>query len=292
MRLVPIDMRPFCKALYDHNELDDVLSPEEIDAIRPSRFWDDSHGRPIHSTPGWSTTDSVVPARNQSDRRTCVSFALVAALEARLQRRGIATDLSEQHVAAALALSSGRSPDDPYELIRLFDAIHVLRGRKICFEEDCKYEAVGSEPGRDALSRAQYSIEDFFVIPRLPHVVKDRIQNPNLDGGGVGNIAYLECVIANGYDIVVAIAANLGRDMDTGIIFPRYVSLSNALVPEASEYSHALLITGYRRNSGIPYFICRDSLERLSEGRPLCVSYEYVRAYAKYGVVVTHVGIG
>jgi hypothetical protein len=284
-------------ALNDMSVFQDELTPEERDAILPpGMFWDERNARPRTQAPaaaGMYAANSM-PARDQHSRKTCVSFALTAAVELRGLRRGVILDLSEQDVAAQIAAASGRSADSTDEAVRLFEALRVLKGKTICTERAFPYRSVGSEPPLTVRKSATYGIKEYLLIPRFESQT-DKTDNltPCLDGPGVANAAYLETIISLDYDIVVVLCLTDTQavDPDTGVIVIDCdrEATSMCCVPRSPNYAHAVVITGYVRSAPYPYFVCRDSLPGLSFGKPLLISYDYMRVYAEYGAVVTDI---
>jgi len=290
-----IDLKLMADSLSEVRTFADELTAAEREAIAPiGLFWDEVNARPRTLTPGAAGFYAAcsMPSRDQRSRKTCVSFALTAAVELLAWRRGLTLDLSEQHVAYLIAKALNRAPDSADESVRLIEALRILKGQRICTEFEFPYEDEGSIPSSCAWAAGKYGVADYALIPRFASQT-DRvgILTPCLDGPGIANTAYLESIIAGGCDIVVVLSLTDTQvlDLDTGLIVIdcNLEATRMCCVPRNPNYAHAVLITGYVRAANVPYFVCRDSLKGLSCGKPLLISYDYMRTFASYGAVVT-----
>lgn len=111
-----------------------------------------------------------------------------------------------------------------------------------------------------------------------------------LDGPWITNTAYLECLLAHNHPIVVAMPqARLGLIGEVTASQPEQAPGKKFYcLPDMQAESHAMVIVGYERCSTKPYFILRDS-GQTSPDRHVKYSYDYIRRYARYGVVILNV---
>lgn len=265
----------------------------------PSQCWDFANARPTFLSP--RTVDrsflSRNPVANQGRSDTCVSYALTDTMQLLWQR----THRKKITLSAAYAhwifKNSEHKPwcDGDF---RLASGVRLLIRQGVCLESLCQSppppDCNPPEPSPAAHSGARYGISGFFFIDRNYVWVNDggtlqRDQfTPGVDRPDVTNTAYLECLLATGYDIVLAIIWDITEPgkgpWPVRRTMNRNFSISTPIDPSSS---HTLVITGYRRDARTPYFICRNSSGAGSNKEGLTLlTYDYVRTYALYGLVL------
>jgi hypothetical protein len=273
---------------------------------------------PLARTQAQASTPDVVdhrrfhgPIRDQADRGTCVSFAGAAAVEAGYRRVDPSAfrdlDLSEQyinHIQKMVDRQKTRQADQMETLMGCWGGsyvrylMHVLarygatEEAVLGYNPSGQYEGIGfhlqDEYGNALPSARQITADEFNLDPRnLPisalekapyrpsrivALTEEQIQDP----------AYLEQVVAAGYDIVFGIALVEDRRTADGAWIP---------LPDGELVGgHAMLIVGYNRPGG--YFIVRNQWgpdPDANDGGYARISYEYFRQYALEGAYVTAV---
>jgi|ERR1700681_2600555 len=217
------------------------------------------------------------PAKSQGDRPTCVSFALLAALEAlikRSQKREL--DLSE-HFTHWLFMSSQKKTQcetGPYTV----QAAMVLHRAGVCLEALCPYQSLsqvaadcGAVPSSDARQHATFGLGSFTSL-----------FNHGLTGWSVGNIDLLESLLAQDVDVVVGFEAIFGLFTEDGVLD---IFTDDAGNPWPARAGHTMLAVGYMRDPANPYFLFKNSWLDPTGNGYMKVSYDFVRHYATCGVV-------
>lgn len=291
-----MNMEPRISARQACSGRDDDLDRLDDEALRrsivpPARFWGAAAARPRNRTAGSVdyALSRLFPIRYQGPRRqTCVAFALVAAMELCAMRRGKKWKLSEAFATWLFSLENNDAPDD--ERVSLFAGVRQLSKYGTCPASLCEDEGRGlSRPSPQALAQARYGIARYFLIDRLTPASTYCMERPVLDGPGISNTAYLESILSCNHDIVVTMP-NGSQDMREGHVRDvRYRSdpCDFFCTPVRPTASHAMVMVGYNRLAPIPYFVFRDSSQ--SDLEHIRYSYDYVRMYAQYGVVISHV---
>lgn len=282
----------------DSERVSDRLTLGERTSIRiPTRFWDHPNARPRIATPAaidYAWSRQLAP-RDQSDRGTCVCFALLAAIELYMIRRGTQIDLSEQYANWLFMQLEAHPKNWCQSGLRLADGLHRISEFGICTEDLWPYTSYPAKtaqcdigPSSEAFQQARYGISKYFFIDRLTPFNARCTTTPVLDGPGIANTAYLECILAQNYDIVISV--------DWCIADPKALVHDVGRLPVnkngdcccviSAEGAHALVVVGYNRTGAKPYFICRNSNADRNPDGHIFLSYDYVRTYANYGIVV------
>ncbi|HEX7915625.1 hypothetical protein [Rudaea sp.] len=298
--------------MYDHENPDDFgsdqLNKYERRFARPrSRFWDSERARPSRLTPVAidRSVAKKIPVRIQEDRNTCVSFALTDAMQLLLWReRRKKIELSAGY-AHWLFNRSEQKPwckDDAFSLAK---GTLLLHRYPVCTTDYCSntlpdclpQDSNSLNPSSEARKAAQYGIADFFFIDRRYVEKSDRL-TPSLDGPDITNTNYLECILSQGHDIVLALDWPL-TEIGKGPWSLRRNKLDGfpMWVPNACSTGHALVVVGYNRigkkpvygADKEPYFVCRNTAAASDKNGITYLTYDFVRAYALYGVVVLKV---
>jgi len=266
---------------------DRLTRSEKAALVPPAQFWDFYQQRPHGSELPVIVRYPRTPTESQGSRNTCVCFATAWAIElCFLRRYSQRILLSKQYANWLFMADDNRGWCD--ETLRLVDGIRILATRGICLDVDCSYPASRDvclklpidRPSAEAVSRAIFGVSKYTVIDKL-----------GFNGPSICNVKYLEFILVQGFDIVLTFdrARHDKRVLEeTGIWDVIY---RESGFPEPPESSHAVLIVGYDRSGNVPYFICKDS--RGEFGAPVegytRLSYDYLRTYASYGVVVLDV---
>jgi hypothetical protein len=307
------NVRPECVELQDlplqkgifgkkqaEGQWPDYILDELRPAIRvPPEFWDYANARPRWPTPAATDYSHLLPdeVRDQGrQRRTCVAFAIAAAMELRFLREGRRLRLSPQYANWVFQKERNRIyQEEGSELISLAEGLDILSRHGICEEEYSSYEENAADPADCAQKNARFGIRNYFLIDRLLPQIPSTRMTPRLDGPGVSNTAYLECMLARNHEVLIAISmsSTLCVHVASGTWNINCMGGSEHFcIPPLPSASHALLMIGYTRIADVPHFICRNSLRGVDSG-PGCglalLSYDYVRTYAQYGAVITGV---
>lgn len=279
--------------LYSLDEPIDRLDDEAIrSSIAPSpEFWDAGNARPLRQTPKGVDypCSRALPILNQGGRATCVAFALVAAMELAAARLGRRWRLSQEF--ASWLFNIGRSPEErKKEGVSLLRGVQMLARYGTCPSELCEYGK--GPPTECAVEAATYGISSYVLIDRLSSPCirySGCTDEPSIDGPSITNTSYLECILSSGREIVVTMATNAALSID-GILDIEYAAPIPGYfcTPQPALTSHAMVIVGYDRVAATPYFVLRDSNQSDPDLHRL-YSYDFVRRYARYGVVITDV---
>jgi hypothetical protein len=222
------------------------------------------------------------PVRDQARRRTCVAFASVAALE----RLANVSDLSEESAYHDFVLQCGLNCCKDPDVITT-DAVVFLQARGVPVESEWRYDddapgcvkrSICGLPHQPTLAMTRlYGIDDVLVIGRQ--------QGPS----SINNTAYLESLIDDGHDIVLGMfVVGINETTAQGII--KVHCNPDTHEPYCPSAGHALLLLGYDADQG--YFIAKDSRGTgWGHNGYLYLSYDYIRAYAKYGFVVKSIKV-
>ena len=259
----------------DSDHLDDG---ERQEAAADHPYWNESLGRPDCE----STPDAVdhrqhqTRVKNQLLRGTCVCFASLAGIEAVEKRRsGNDLDLSEQYANWLFMGNQGRNLCA--DGLRTTLAARYLNAQGVCVEHQLPYEDkaqvnlhCNAAPPVAARAAADYGIGTYAIIDRLGG-----------RGPSIANPAYLECILANGQDIVFGTHVAWGRPDANGVHDVIIDAYGN---PLRSRGGHAMLIVGYDRSAAVPYFVCKNSWgDTKGVSGYYYLSYDYLIEYAKYG---------
>ncbi|MEO5560401.1 MAG: C1 family peptidase [Dokdonella sp.] len=261
--------------------------------VPPRRFWDSINSRTRTQSPAsfenaWT---HLIPVGDQGYRLTCVSFALVAAIELFALRRGKKWSLSEQF---ANWVFNSYETDRYADGVSLFNGVQRLASWGTCPRELCEYQDANmtadpeEAPSSEAFKAATYGISRYALIDRPLMGCAGKgccKEEPNLDGPYISNTSYLECILASEHDIVVTMAAE-SMNSCGDVVTTYYQPLPDSFfcLPWPPLAGHAMVMVGYNRIGPTPYFVFRNSW-----GKSVAYwrfSYDYVRRYARYGVVV------
>jgi Papain family cysteine protease len=246
------------------------------------------------------------PAGDALMRDTCVSFALVAAIEARFSRDGRQIGLSEQYCNWMFMQAQSPALSWCCSGLRLIDGARLLLSNGICRREWCPYPAYISncernyvgplfadcleKPSSKALKDASYQIKQYFAIPgaRTDGVKKNTIADTDL----------LRRLVFMGYDIAVSVINAFASITDVDRV--NVASRDQVVAPlegDRMALGHALLIVGYgyAETDKLAYFICKNCAgvnDPLNYKGYMRVSEEYLQTYARYGVFVSAVTDG
>jgi hypothetical protein len=280
--------------LVGHDINNDDLENAELSMARPHpMFWDYYNARPQILTPSevdyvWSRRIGV---RSQKGAPTCYCFAALAAIEMFAIRHGDTVDLSESYTNWIFMRSESRSWCEVG--FRLAKGVGLLAELGVCPETLCPYDTVCGKgtPDPEAMRQAKWGISKYFFIPR------QRSQRPTncsevpcLDGPSISNTTYLECILAQNFDIAITIdfvRDQIVKDQKFGNIYDVPTDPDCGCSPASGTWGekHDMVIVGYNRSGDVPYFVCRDSSKYAADGH-VFLSYDYIRTYARYGVVV------
>lgn len=215
--------------------------------------------------------------RDQLDRNTCASFAVVAAMEALLKGGGDEIDLSEQYLNW---LVDGTQCVDFAQTWRIAER---LEKHGICQEKFHKYTSRAdatreckARPSQEAIGNAIFGVEAWR-----------KLQKTRITGPGIGNPNYLECLLAEGSDVVLELEIAWERNPD-GV----YHIAKGPLGAFSSGQKHAMLVVGYDRTGELPYFICKNSYgDSVEHSGYFHVSCAYVSLYSIRGLVLNAIRV-
>jgi hypothetical protein len=236
-----------------------------------------------------------MPIRQQSPPRlTCVAHASIAAMEI---RNDVPNDLSEQY-AHHVFLQNLKQPTNCCDDGDVFvlDAAHDLENVGIPVENDFRYTADfpackgrsgfpcledNPHPQTLPLFSPRYRVTDIGEIPE------------GFQDATIGNVGYLESILASGFDIVIEVGIAWIDDKKPGTTPDNIIDVlllkdqNNMPLPPAGF--HAMLLTGYDRNRH--FFIARNSMGAgwgLHNGEAW-LSYNYLTTYAVAGYIIKNV---
>jgi C1A family cysteine protease len=220
--------------------------------------------------------------RWQGGRNTCVAHAVAAALEA---TPNVDTDLSEEYLFHEFMLDEHNDCCSGPGL-RTIDAADYLAHIDIPDESFWKYDQDPPNCGSsDSCALPHHEVPNHLDQARRWKVTSTEIITDNgVTGASIRNPAYLEALIASGYDVVfgtfVAWDDSKAKQVLDVVIDP------DTNKPFETNAGHAMLICGYNRNGG--YFIAKNSWDKdWGHDGYAYLSYDYVRTYAKYGFIIT-----
>ena len=279
--------RPFLQqdetlvALELEDDSDHLDDDERLEADQDQMFWDEGANRPTCE----ETPDTVdhrrlqTSVRDQLDRGTCVCFASLAAIEA-INKADSQADLnlSEQYANWLYMNNLGRNQCD--DGLRTTLAARFLAANGVCQEHHLPYEdrptvnTHCTDPlPQSAINAASHGIAGYTIIDRLGG-----------RGPSIANPAYIECILANDYDVVFGTHVAWGHPDANGVLDVITDRFGN---PLRSRGGHAMLIVGYDRTGPIPFFICKNSWGATKGvAGYYYLSYDYLIQYAKYGYIV------
>ncbi len=232
------------------------------------------------------------PVRDQGLRPTCVAHAALAAMEAHLAIAGL--NLSEEYAQHMFMNALGSNcclqpglNGRPSVDVNTVDAARYLSKIEIpldngqpwsynpkwpmCLDRtDCYSPQHDSQP----VPHPTYHLAAFDVIS----------DKTGLSGPSIKNTAYLEVLLASGYDVVVAMDKAWQEGAEAGIIDVDMVGGA----PRQSRSGHAMLLVGYDRTAG--YFVAKNSFgPTWGHSGYAYLSYAFLATYARYGFIVTSV---
>jgi C1A family cysteine protease len=280
---INLDGRVFRLDREDRNDSLDALEKAQVETDTLATVaWDADANQPAGEAAPPPVVDhrpNQTSIKDQKDRGTCVCFASLACLEAIVKAtQGKTLNLSEQYANWLFMKEESRNQCD--DGLRTTLAARYLSKAGVCRESKWRYENrakvqthCGGQPSAAAVADAVYGIGQYTLIDRL-----------GLNGPSIANPAYLETLLAQGFDIVFGTNVAWGQPDANGV----YDVLTDAFGnPLQSRGGHAMLIVGYDRNGPLPFFIVKNSWGTVSGVQGYYyLSYDYVRTYAKYGYVV------
>jgi papain like protease len=251
------------------------------------------------------------PIRDQADRGTCTSFAVAAALEGAYRRLDPVAfrdlDLSEQwinHVQKMVdrrrtttadqmetAMGSWGGSYEDYLTLVLY-RYGATEEAVMRYNPTAQYEAIGQEyadeDSNPLPTAKQRTADDFNLDPeRLPLTALEKAPYRPTSGRVISkekmqDPAFLESVVAAGYDIIFGIIVVDTEYTEEGVWTPKH----------GGEVlgGHSMLIVGYNRTK--QYFIVRNQWgpdPHAKDGGYAHISYDYFRKYADLGVYITGV---
>lgn len=262
--------------------VDKVEVEVEEDVSGPA-YW--KGGRPVCEVTPAQVDHRIFQSavRDQLDRATCASFAILAGMESILIRSlGWGLDLSEQFANWLV------DRDNCLDRIALQRAAAELQGKRVCEERFLPYQDRGevtngdclAAPGRAAGNNAIFGIGACRSIRRLDGL--EEFQGPS-----IANSDYLECIMSQGSDIVFSTEAVWVDSPE--VIDVRLESLTRE--PVRTRAFHAMLMVGYDRER--EYVLCKNSMGQVAGERGYYkLSYDYIRAYVRNGLIIESVQIG
>ena len=222
------------------------------------------------------------PVKFQGDRGTCVAHASMGLLEAYAH---IDDDLSEQYTHYKFNEFLGRPHNQNSGLTTTDAAPFLARGDgRICLERDWPYIPNQSTidtmvangtyaPPQAAVNNQRFGIGAYKIIA-----------DKGLTGESIKNTRYLEALLFQGYNVVFGCFASWDDKDNNGILDPWLDSNGKPV----SGAGHAMLIVGYNRTD--QYFIVKNSWATTwGHSGYAYLSYNFLRACAKYGFVVDSV---
>jgi Papain family cysteine protease len=226
-----------------------------------------------------STQSSI---KHQGARRTCVSHASLALLEAAAH---IPDDLSEQYTHYKFNEFKGR-PQDRDNALRTTDA-PVLLARDdggICLETEWPYIS-DQEPINTAVAAGTYRPPpSAFADQIYGYRTYKLIADAGLEGESIKNTRFLESLLALGFDIVIGAWASWDDENNRSVLRP----LLDPAGEPIGRGGHAMLMVGYDRPN--QYFTMKNSWGpgwgHAGYGH---FHYDFVRSCLKYGFTVSEV---
>ena len=245
-----------------------ILLPTQLGKIRAEAFR--INPNLIIST-GVDRSSQMTPIRDQSTRGTCVAFAVNGVFE---PFSSIPNDLSEQYSYHQFLASDGQ-PFNFNKGTYLTTAIKVMKEGTIV-ESAWPYSnsipAINETIPAAATNGAKYKIVDTqFISDNGPA------------GASIKNTNYLEAILNQGHNIVIATGVAWTGSHTNDVIDVAIDASTNK--PVASRGNHAMVIVGY--NSAQDYFIVRNSWGTgFGHAGYAFLSYDYVRTYMYEGFYV------
>ena len=266
-----------------------------LKSTTPPPLWDSRENRPLGPGEDVTLVDHRMhqtPVKDQGERATCVAFAALAQIEARIkadEHREI--DLSEQYTHWRFMQLDAR--DQYSDIFFVRDAAYCLANYGVCEESFAPYQdkvtiegngAAG--PSADARINARYGIRaDYYPLTLLGH--------PNIT-----NLDYLEALLHGGLDVVVGMEIALIKPDGDGVFDvwldgnnrPISLGKTNETPHNAPGHApgHAMLLVGYDKRGPKPFFIVKNSWgQNAGDGGYFYLSYDYFSTYAKMGYVIS-----
>jgi Papain family cysteine protease len=220
--------------------------------------------------------------KQQGARRTCVSHASLALLEAATH---IPDDLSEQYTHYKFNEFKGR-PQDRDSSLKTTDAPALLArdDGRICLETEWPYIS-DQEPINAAVAAGTYqplpsAIADETYGYRAYKVVGDA----GLEGESIKNTRFLESLLALGLDVVIGTWVSWEDENNRLVLRP----LLDPRGEPIGRGGHAMLIVGYDRPN--QYFTMKNSWGTgWGHAGYGYFHYDFVRSCLKYGFTVSEV---
>ena len=172
----------------------------------------------------------------------------------------------------------------------------ALKKSKIALEKNWKYQSSVSEKNckkwskkrpKAAKKAARYRIKSYEKVYRGLGIDAD-------EGAFINNPKHVEAILASGYDVVidVGVAGTGWSDSPKKEVIDVQLGDDDKPVEpigvDGTHQYHAVLIVGYNRDK--EYFIAKNSWGKSYARRGyIHLSYDYVRAYSRYGVFITDV---
>lgn len=276
-----------------------VLSPV---LCLPLAFLSPAHAQDRVDLTSWQT-----PLKNQGNRTTCISFAAMAALEARYRRTGLTLDLSEEFAvsmekmnwlhAAWHEIPTADAREN--QLIGtgggggcgyVFELQHWMR---VPVETAMPYrstEVVPPQPWSSSHWQSQRNTNTWNLDPaNLPRAALNQANyysvasQVQIYGADSRNPAVIEAALRNGYEVVWDFYVH--PTGSTGSIWhaPSF----------AAAGAHSMLIVGYDRRSTNPanhHFIVKNSWGATTNpGGYTHIGYDYLRSQGYQGAYITAV---
>ena len=245
-----------------------ILLPTQLGKVRLEAFKVNPN---LVIAMGVDRSSQMTPIRDQGPRGTCVAFAVNGAFE---PFSSIPNDLSEQYSYHQFLASDGQ-PFNFNKGTYLTTAINVMKQGTVV--ESVWPYSTSIPPSNEAIpgaatNGAKYKIADTqFISDNGP------------SGASIKNTNYLEAILNQGHNIVIATGVAWTGSHNNDVIDVVIDDSTNK--PAASRGNHAMVIVGY--NSAKDYFIVRNSWGTgFGHAGYAFLSYDYVRTYMYEGFYI------